>query len=190
MSSDDIPDEDGPAESDDRSLGKPIEPGESLLLTYVVPFTGIILISVGIPLTVLGGYVVLQDTFALCGDPTIEVDELEPGEQPSPTVERVDYDELSQAEKRAVEEATTSTLEEGTVTGEMDHRDALLNGIITEVDNHRYYVQISSRNACLEAGPLLFPIGLVGILLGTAGILTPPIYRKMVGFEERMQRRR
>jgi len=34
---------------------------------------------------------------------------------------------------------------------------------------------------------LLFPIGAIAIVVGILGVLTPPIYRKMAGFEERMR---
>lgn len=188
MSSDDQPERDGPAEDDIEIEGEPTESEESLFLTYVAPFLGVLLIAVGIPLAILGGYVVMQDTLGLCGDPDIEIRALGDDERPSTTVGDLEYDELSQAEQRALEEAIDSPLEEARVEGEMANEDVLLEGAVVEVDDDRYYVRIASLNSCLETEPLLFPIGVIGILLGVAGVLTPPIYRKMAGFEERIQR--
>ncbi|WP_306058219.1 hypothetical protein [Natronococcus wangiae] len=185
MSSDESDDtaEDPPVE------GEPTESGESFALTYVAPFLGVLLIAVGIPLAILGGYVVVQDTLNLCGDPSIDVRALGDEERPSAAVGELEYGELSQAEQRALEQAIGSPLEEATVEGEMENRDVLLEGAVVEVDGERYYVRIASLNSCLRAEPLLFPIGMVGILLGIVGVLTPPIYRKMAGFEERIQQR-
>ncbi|MFC6717679.1 hypothetical protein ACFQGT_08570 [Natrialbaceae archaeon GCM10025810] len=178
-----------PAE-DERVEEPPTEPGESLVLTYVVPFFGVMLIAVGLSSAILGGYVVMQDSFGLCNDPDVEVRAIEDGDPPGRTVDRIAFEDLSSAEQRAVEEATTSTLEEARVEGQMENREALLEGAIVEVDGEPYYVRIASQNSCLEAEPLLFPLGSVAVLLGIAGVLTPPIYRKMAGFEERMHRGR
>jgi hypothetical protein len=186
MSGDEPPEETDPA--DIEVEGEPTESEESMFLTYVAPFLGVLLIAAGIPLAILGGYVVMQDTIGLCGDPDLEVRGLAADEQPSSTVGELEYDELSDAEQRALEEAIDSPLEEATVEGPMENEDVLLEGAIIEGDGDRYYVRIASLNSCLEAEPLLFPIGAVGILLGIVGVLTPPIYRKMAGFEERIQR--
>jgi len=96
-------------------------------------------------------------------------------------------EELSAAERTALEEAIDSPLREGKVTGELANREALLEGAIVEYEGDRYYVQIASLNSCLEVAPLLFPIGAIAIVVGILGVLTPPIYRKMAGFEERMR---
>ncbi|MXV63118.1 hypothetical protein GS429_13780 [Natronorubrum sp. JWXQ-INN-674] len=176
---------------DPPATGEPTESAESYLLTYAAPFLGVLLIAVGIPLAIVGGYVVMQDTIGLCGDPDIEVRHLEDGERPAETVGDLDYDALSTAEQQALRDAIDSPLEEATVDGEgLENEDDLLEGVVIDVDGERYYVRIASLNSCLEAEPLLFPIGSVAILVGVAGVLTPPIYRKMAGFEERIQRDR
>ncbi|WP_440771108.1 hypothetical protein [Natronorubrum sp. DTA28] len=179
-----------PAE-DPPATGKPTESEESYLLTYAAPFLGVLLIASGIPIALVGGYVVMQDTLGLCGDPDIEIRALEDGDRPASTVDELEYDELSETEQRALREAIDSPLEEATVDGAgLENEAALLEGVVIEVDGQEYYVRIASLNSCLEAEPLLFPIGSVAILVGIAGVLTPPIYRKMAGFEERIQRDR
>ncbi|WP_436343682.1 hypothetical protein [Natronorubrum sp. FCH18a] len=176
---------------DPPATGEPTESEESYLLTYAAPFLGVLLIASGIPIALVGGYVVVQDTLGLCGDPEIEVRALEDGERPAETVEEFAYDDLSEAEQRAIREAIDSPLEEATVDGEgVENEEALLEGVVVEVDGTEYYVRIASLNSCLEAEPLLFSIGSVAILMGIAGVLTPPLYRKMAGFEERIQRDR
>ncbi|ELY81601.1 hypothetical protein [Natrinema pallidum] len=171
----------------------PIEPtasSESLVLTYAAPFLGVLLIAAGIPLSIAGGYVVIQDGIGLCGDPSITVDPIAEGETPPETVETLPATSLSAAERAALEEAIDSPLREATVDGEMRNRGTLLEGAVVEYDGDRYYVRIASQNSCLDVAPLLFPIGAIAILIGGIGVLTPPIYRKMAGFEERMQRDR
>ncbi|MFC4541956.1 hypothetical protein ACFO5R_08460 [Halosolutus amylolyticus] len=176
---------------EERVTGEPTEPGESRVLTYVAPFLGVLLIAAGIPLAIVGGYVVVQDSFGLCGDPDIEVRALGEDERPAETVETLPYENLSDAEQRAVREAIDSPLDEATVDGDrLENEEALLDGVIVAIDGERYYVQLASLNSCLEAQPLLFPIGSVAILVGIVGVLTPPIYRRLAGFEERMQRDR
>ncbi|AGB32076.1 hypothetical protein C488_05653 [Natrinema pellirubrum DSM 15624] len=171
----------------------PLEPtaaAESLVLTYAVPFLGVVLIAVGLPLAIVGGYVVVQDGIGLCGEPTISATPVDEREGPPTTVEELPAAALSTAEQRALEEAIDSPLREAKVDGEMRNRAALLEGAIVEYEGERYYVQITSQNTCLEVAPLLFPIGAIAILIGIVGVLTPPIYRKMAGFEERVGRDR
>ncbi|WP_254767908.1 hypothetical protein [Salinilacihabitans rarus] len=173
----------------DDTASSPRAPGESFLLTYVVPFVGVLLIALGIPAAILGGYVVMQDALGLCGEPDVEVRALGPDERPAGTAEEVPFENLSAAEREAIREAIDSPLEEAVVEGGAENGAVLREGAIVAVDGERYYVRIASLNSCLEAEPLLFPIGGVAILVGVAGVLTPPIYRRMAGFEERMRRR-
>ncbi len=164
---------------------------ESRIVVYAVPFVGVLLIAVGIPSAILGGYVVVQDTIGLCNDPDVTVTPLEDEEADTPreTVERLPYDRLSPAEQAAVREAIDGPTDDATVQGDLENRATLREGVIVDVDGRSYYVTIASLNSCLEAEPLLFPIGVVAILLGVVGVLTPPIYRRMAGFEERMEQR-
>jgi hypothetical protein len=173
--------------------GGPLEPtvsSESLVLTYAAPFLGVVLIAAGLPLAIVGGYVVVQDGIGLCGKPTITATPADEYEGALATIETLPADDLSSAEREALEEAIDSPLREGKVEGELANRAALLEGAIVEYEGARYYVRITSRNSCLEVAPLLFPIGAIGILIGIVGVLTPPIYRKMAGFEERVGRER
>ena len=176
-----------PDATDERGSYEPATSTESLLLTYAAPFLGVVLIAVGLPLAITGGYVVIQDALVLCGNPTIGVDPVAEGDEVPQTVEELPASALSSAERAAIEEAVDSPLREAKVNGELENREALLEGVVVEYDGERYYVQITSRNSCLDVAPLLFPIGVIAILLGVIGVLTPPIYRKMAGFEERIQ---
>ena len=157
-------------------------------MTYAAPFLGVVLIAVGLPLSIVGGYVVVQDGVGLCGEPTITATPAEEYDESLATIEEVPAEDLSAAERRALEEAIDSPLREATVQGELENRAMLLEGAVVEYEGEAYYVQIASQNTCLEVQPLLFPIGAVAILVGVGGVLTPPIYRKLAGFEERMRR--
>lgn len=190
MSDDDASpaDADEPPATDDTGPVEPTTSSESLLLTYAAPFLGVVLIAVGLPLAIVGGYVVVQDGVGLCGEPTITAAPADEYNESLATIEETPADQLSAAERRALEEAIDSPLKEGKVDGELENRAAFLEGTIVEYEGERYYVQITSQNSCLEVRPLLFPIGAVAILVGIGGVLTPPIYRKLAGFEERMRR--
>lgn len=181
---------DDTAESPAADDAGPIDPTtspESLLLTYAVPFLGVCLIAVGLPLSIVGGYVVVQNEVGLCGEPTITATPADEYDGALATIETLPAEELSAAERDALEEALESPLRDGTIEGELRNREALLEGVIIEYEGEEYYVQITSLNSCLSAEPLLFPIGGITILVGIVGVLTPPIYRKMAGFEERMR---
>lgn len=187
---DSSPDANEPPATDSTGPVEPTTSSESLLLTYAAPFLGVVLIAAGLPLAIVGGYVVIQDSVGLCGDPTITATPVDASDPAPETVETIPVDDLTSSERRALEEAIDSPLREGVVEGELRNRAALLEGAIVEYEGERYYVQITSQNTCLEVEPLLFPIGAVAILVGVLGVLTPPIYRKMAGFEERMRRER
>lgn len=178
---------DKPPATDETGPVEPTASSESLLLTYAAPFLGVVLIAIGLPLAIVGGYVVVQDGVGLCGEPTITATSADEYDGALATIETLPAEDLSAAERTALEEAIDSPLQEGTVAGELSNRETLLEGAIVEYEGERYYVQIASLNSCLEVAPLLFPIGVIAILVGVIGVLTPPIYRKMAGFEERMR---
>ncbi|QLK26095.1 hypothetical protein HYG81_00225 [Natrinema zhouii] len=184
---DEPPATDKPPATDETGPVEPTASSESLLLTYAAPFLGVVLIAIGLPLAIVGGYVVVQDGVGLCGEPTITATPADEYEGALATIETLPAEDLSAAERAALEEAIDSPLQEGTVAGELSNRETLLEGAIVEYEGERYYVQIASLNSCLEVAPLLFPIGIIAILVGVVGVLTPPIYRKMAGFEERMR---
>ncbi|WP_226006548.1 hypothetical protein [Natrinema salinisoli] len=184
---DSSPDATEPPATDSTGPIEPTTSSESLVLTYFAPFLGVLLIAAGLPLAIAGGYVVVQDGIGLCGSPSITAEPVADGETPPATIETLPAGELSPAERAALEEAIESPLQEAKVDGELANRGALLEGVLVEYEGDRFYVQITSQNSCLEVAPLLFPIGVIGILMGVVGVLTPPIYRKMAGFEERIQ---
>jgi len=113
-----ITDETGPVE--------PTASAESLLLTYAAPFLGVVLIAIGLPLAIVGGYVVVQDGVGLCGEPTLTTTPADEYEGALATIETLPAEELSAAERTALEEAIDSPLREGKVTGELANREALL----------------------------------------------------------------
>ncbi|ELZ01874.1 hypothetical protein [Natrialba asiatica] len=190
MSSGDDASSDEPSTATGTGPTEPTTASESLLLTYAAPFLGVLLIAIGLPLSIVGGYVVIQDSAGLCGEPTIAVTPDDEYSGATDTIETLPAGELTTAEQRALEEAIDSPLQEAKVQGDLQNREAFLEGVIVEYEGDGYYVQITSQNSCLEVQPLLFPIGGIAILVGVLGVLTPPIYRKMAGFEERMQRDR
>ncbi|WP_408958623.1 hypothetical protein [Natrinema sp. 74] len=188
MSDDDAPPEPAdPPATDETGPTEPTAESESLVLTYAAPFLGVLLIAAGLPLSIIGGYVVVQNSVGLCGDPAITATPVDEYDDVPATVGELPAEELTAAERRALEEAIESPLREGTIDGDIENGEALFDGVVIPYEGQRYYVQITSRNSCLAAEPLLFPIGGIAILVGIAGVLTPPIYRKMAGFEERMR---
>lgn len=162
----------------------------SPLFTYAAPFLGVVLIAVGIGAAVPGGYALIQEDITDCGNPTISV------ESPAATAERLDregprlarfaYADLAPAERRAFEEALADPVGEARVDGPVPHADAFRNGSVVTYRGERHYVAVVAENPCFVAAPLQFPLGVFAIALGTAGVLTPPLYRRLVDLEERV----
>ncbi|WP_266076414.1 hypothetical protein [Haladaptatus caseinilyticus] len=171
--------------SEDESTG-------SVVLTYGAPFLGTLLVAVGLAGGTLGGYAIAQSELGLCGNPTIVV--YSPAETAQytnpggPTLERFSAAELTAGERHAFEEALRSPRQVADVRSEFVHRDAFRRGVLVTTGGTARYVTISSTNPCLSVDPLLFPLGVVAILLGILGILTPPLYRKLLEREERAGR--
>ena len=163
----------------------------SFLLTYVAPFAGALLVAIGIPGAILGGYVPVQDALGLCGDPAILVsspaatERLTAGTGQPPVLHERDFGDLSPAEQRAFTEALAAPTGEGTVAGAFPNREAFLDGVVVTYQGGRYYATVASLNDCVGIDPLVLPLGLTAILLGVLGLLTPPIYRKMAAIESR-----
>lgn len=159
--------------------------------TYVAPLLGLLLVAGGIATGVLAGYATVQDELGLCGSPSVTVyspaDTRSLVSDPSVAVEldRVAFEELSAAERAAVREGTSSVDREGTIRGEAPHLEAFREGVLVRDGDADRYVTLLSEDTCLSVNPLLFPLGVVAILLGVGGVLTPPAYRKMRAFEER-----
>lgn len=162
---------------------------ESLLFTYIAPFVGVLLVAVGIGGAVPGGYAIIQEDITDCDQPTIDV------EGPEETAQRFDdrtprlaqftYSELSAAEQTAFEEALSDPVGEAKVDGAFPNGDAFRNGSIVTYEGERHYVTVVSENPCYVVPELQFPLGVFTIIFGVVGILTPPIYRKLVELEER-----
>ena len=161
---------------------------ESLLFTYIAPFVGVLLVAVGIGGAVPGGYALIQEDIASCGDPTIDVEGPEESaerfEYSQPDVPRLDYESLSAAEQEAFVEARDDPIGEAKVQGEFPNGDAIRNGSLITYEGEQYYTTVVSENPCFIAPELQFPLGVFAIIFGVVGILTPPIYRKLVELED------
>ena len=165
-------------------------PLRAALLTYGAPFVGALLITVGIAGSVLGGYAVVQQEFQLCGDPTISVSSVEDTRNlidgpNAPVLDRFAFEELSPAERRAFEHALEAEDGQADVRGAFPHEPAFRDGAVVEYRGEVRYVTVVSYIECLAVDPLVLPLGVVAILLGLGGVLTPPAYRALLSREER-----
>jgi len=162
---------------------------ESILFTYIAPFIGVLLVAVGIGGAVPGGYAIIQEDITTCDEPTIAVEGPEETEQrfssSTPQLPRIAYEELSPAEQEAFIEAREDPIGEARVQGEFPNDDAIRNGSLIIYENESHYVTVVSENPCFIAPELQFPLGVFAIIFGIVGILTPPIYRKLIELEER-----
>ena len=162
------------------------------LLTYGVPFVGTVLLAAGIGAAVLGGYGAVQAEAGLCGAPFIGVESPAETDQRlsgygdgGPTLRRVAFENLSDAERDAFEEAIDAPGREGSVDGEFPDREAFADGVLVDYEGETYYATLRSDNACTSVDPLLFPLGLAAMAFGTLGVLTPPLYRRYAAFERK-----
>ena len=162
--------------------------GISLLFTYVAPFFGVLLVAVGIGAAVPGGYAIVQEEISTCGQPTIAVERPEVTERRfanrTPSIDRLSFEELSRAEQEAFTEALVDAVGEAHVDGAFPNRRAFTNGTFVTYEGERYFATVVSENPCFEVVPLQFPLGVFAIGLGTVGILTPPLYRRLARLEE------
>jgi hypothetical protein len=160
---------------------------EPWLVTYAAPFLGVLLVTVGIAGGVMGGYSVVQTELDLCGDPSIEVASEERTAQytgtDGPTLARLSVAELSPAERDAFRRALADPTRQARVRGELAHLPEFRAGALVSYEDGERYVFLASANPCVGVPPLLFPLGVVSILLGVGGVLTPPLYRRLAAFE-------
>ena len=175
---------------------EPTEPRGSSALTYGPPFLGTLLVALGLAGAVVGGYAFIQAELGLCGDPTVVVyspeatDQLTAERPAGPNLERFAFPDLAPAEQRAVESAVRDPADVGEVEGRFVHRAAFERGVLVDYRGATRYATVTSTNACLAVNPLLFPLGVVSILLGVVGILVPPIYRRLLALEAQSERSR
>jgi hypothetical protein len=166
---------------------------DSVLFTYVAPFVGVLLISIGIGGAVPGGYALIQEDLRDCDSPTILV---EPPERAAaltddggPDLTRIPFENLTDAEQEAFVAALDAPRREAHIHGSVRNRPAFEEGAIVVFEGAPYYVTIVAENTCFRAPPLGFPLGLFAIGLGTAAVLTPPAYRKLVALERQADER-
>jgi hypothetical protein len=168
------------------------------LFTYVVPTIAAFVLAAGIGGAVLGAYAPLQQNTGLCGESEFTV--FPPGEGgPSPTVADsgvfpvFGFDELSEEEKRAFREALASPINAAEISGETEHAGAFGTGVesgtgaddaedgaVVRYEGEAYFVA-SVPHDCTNVAPLILPLSLVGLLVGTAGMLTPIVWRRRIG---------
>jgi hypothetical protein len=164
---------------------------DSVLFTYVAPFVGVLLVAIGIGAAVPGGYAILEGPVLNCGDPTIAVEApdatAERFEDDGPQLRRFAFAELAPAEQAALREALTAPRGEAHVEGDFPNAGAIRNGSVVEYEGEAHYVTTVAENTCFRAAPLQFPLGVFAIALGVVGILTPPLYRKLVELDRRVR---
>lgn len=157
------------------------------LFTYIVPLVGAFVLAAGIGGAVLGSYAPVQSSFGLCGAPEMAV--FAPGEASRITAsggfefQRFGYEQLSEPARSAFEEALRSPTNKHGVEGTLppDERDAfLLSGAIVVYEGTSYYTAITPH-PCVSVAPLLLPISLLALGLGSAGMLTPIVWRRRIG---------
>ncbi|MDS0283227.1 hypothetical protein [Haloarcula onubensis] len=162
---------------------------ESILFTYVAPFVGVLLVAVGIGGAVPGGYAIIQEDITDCDEPTIAVEGAEESplafNETAPNLTRLRYEDLAESEQAAFRSALEDPVGEARVAGPFPNRDAFQNGTIVTYEGERHYVTVVAENPCFVAPALQFPLGVFAIIFGVVGILTPPIYRKLIELEER-----
>lgn len=143
-------------------------PEDSALFTFVLPLLGAVLLALGIAGVIVGGWSFLQPALG-CGNPTIGVDSPEETGamlEDRANIERIDYEDLSEAERRAVDEAIESVHGDATVQGELENHEALERGVVVTRNGTDRYVTIVAANECTEIDPLVFPLGLTSLFLG------------------------
>ncbi|MFC7215946.1 hypothetical protein ACFQO4_17895 [Saliphagus sp. GCM10025334] len=145
---------------------------ESRLFSYALPFLAALFLALGIAGTVLGGWSIVQPAIGGCGDPVIGMSTPEETEQRlsdvGPVVETLEFESLTEAERRAVLEAIDDPHQEGTVEGSFDHREAFERGVVisgSEVGEARY-ATLRSESRCLGVDPVALPLGLISLLVG------------------------
>ena len=165
---------------------------ESILFTYIAPFVGVLLVAVGIGGAVPGGYAIIQEDIATCDQPTLAVEGSEETAErfndTQPQLPELAYEELAPAEQDAFREALDDPIGEAYVDGEFPNGPAIRNGSIIVYEGERHYATVVSENPCFIAPELQFPLGVFALIFGLVGILTPPMYRKLVELEERASR--
>jgi len=161
---------------------------ESILFTYVAPFIGVLVVAVGIGAAVPGGYAIIQEDITTCDQPTMAVEGPEETSERfnerGPDLPRLQYEELSDAEQEAFVEALNDPVGEARVAGAFPNGDTIRNGSIVVYEGERHYATVVAENPCFIAPELQFPLGVFAIIFGVIGILSPPIYRKLIELEE------
>ncbi|WP_216824805.1 hypothetical protein [Salinigranum rubrum] len=149
----------------------------SLLFTYVAPFVGVLLIAIGIGGAVPGGYALIQDELRDCDSPTIVVESSERADElvgeDGVQLERLDFEELTDAEREAFREALDAPRREAHIYGAFDNREAFESGVVVTYQGERYYSTIVAENTCYRVPALAFPLGVFAIGLGTVAVLVP-----------------
>jgi len=153
------------------------------LFTYIVPVVGAFVLAAGIGGTVLGAYAPLQTEAGLCGESELTV--FPPGDSDPVTGEgdlfpTFAFGDLSEAERHAVREAIASPNNVAELERDTEHADAFASGAVVRYRGSEYYVATTLHD-CTNVDPLVFPLSLLGLLVGTVGMLTPIAWRRRIG---------
>lgn len=150
---------------------------------YVLPFLGALVFSASVGGAVFGGYAAVQEDLGLCGIPVIgvtppeEIDDHFPNDSVDPSWARLDYEELTEAEKEAFQEALRKVRDDGQVRGELAHEEEFSGGALVTYEGEEYYVAIETMDECAAIPPWVLPGGVLGVLVGMGLFYSPRLSR-------------
>lgn len=143
---------------------------ESRLFTYGLPFLAALFLSLGILGTVYGGWAIVQPALGSCGEVEIGVwppaSAAERADAGETDLERLSLDQLSPAERAAVEAAVVDPQRRAVVEGGLTNREAFDRGLLVEREGETWYATTVAQNRCLAVDPLALPLGLFALLVG------------------------
>lgn len=154
----------------------------SRIFGYGLPIVGVLLLSITIGGAVLGGYAAIQEDTGHCGNPLIHVTPPEQIGQLSGTSAEgpgyvvLDFQDLTPNEQRTFRTALNKTDNIGKADVTLDHRSEFENGAIVRYQEDRYYVTLHGENTCIGVAPFIFPLSILGMLVGIGLVVTPPAW--------------
>lgn len=158
-------------------------PNRARQLAFVLPFVGLLLFSAGAGATVLGAYGAAQEELGLCGKPVVDITPPEEqsvtaGTRFGPGFPRLAYGDLTPAEQDAFREALRTPRHTGTIDGRFAHVSAFRDGVVITYEGEEYYGTVATYDRCVSVGPLVLPLGVVGVGAGVALFVLPNLGRR------------
>ena len=152
------------------------------LFTYIVPVIGAFVLAAGIGGAVLGAYAPLQQDSGLCGESELTVfppDETGPVTGGSDVFATFAFSELSPEEQRGFREALRSANDAAEISSDTEHADSFRTGAVVRYRGGEYYVA-TTLHECTNVDPLVLPLSLLGLVVGTIGMLAPIAWRRRI----------